>query len=160
MISIKRFNEKYTQDVIDLVLHFQNNGTRPPVTVKDQPDMLNIKECYINAGGDFWIATDNGKLAGSIGIMPCGKNIAVLKKFFVYEKYQGEPIHLGQKLYAEFYAFAKEKGFKTILLDTPYNTVRAHKFYYKAGFKKVKESELPVKFSHPYKDCDFFLLNL
>lgn len=75
------------QDVIDLVLHFQNDGTRPLVTVNDQPDLLNIKECYLNAGGNFWVATDNGKLAGSIGIMPYGKEVAVLKKFFVYEDY-------------------------------------------------------------------------
>nr|WP_296075384.1 hypothetical protein [uncultured Ruminococcus sp.] len=46
------------------------------------------------------------------------------------------------------------------MLDTPYNTTRAHKFYEKAGFKKVTEDELPIKFSHSYKDCDFFILNL
>lgn len=161
MISIIQFKEIYTQAVIDLVLHFQNDGTRPKVTVNDQPDLLNIRECYINAGGNFWIAIDdNNALIGSIGIMPCSNDIAVLKKFFVYESYQGEPFHLGQKLYAALLAFANKKGFKTIMLDTPYNTVRAHKFYEKAGFKKVAESELPLTFSHPYKDCDFFLLNL
>ena len=160
MISIIQFEDRYTQDVIDLVLHFQNDGTRPFVTVNDQPDLLNIKESYIDAGGEFWIAIDNDELIGSIGIMPCSKEIAVLKKFFVYEDYQGEPFHLGQKLYAALLCFAKEKGFTTILLDTPHNTVRAHKFYEKAGFKKVNENELPLKFSHPYKDCDFFLLNL
>lgn len=160
MISIIQFKDCYTQDVIDLVLHFQNDGTRPFVTVNDQPDLLNVKESYIDAGGDFWIAIDNDKLIGSIGIMPCNKEIAVLKKFFVYEEYQGEPFHLGQKLYASLLAFAKEKGFTTIMLDTPHNTVRAHKFYEKAGFKKVDENELPLTFSHPYKDCDFFLLKL
>lgn len=160
MISIIQFEDCYTQDVIDLVLHFQNDGTRPFVTVNDQPDLLNIKENYINAGGDFWIAIDNDRLIGSIGIMPYSKEIAVLKKFFVDEAYQGEPFHLGQKLYAALLSFAKEKGFTTILLDTPHNTVRAHKFYEKAGFKKIDENELPLKFSHPYKECDFFLLNL
>lgn len=144
MISIIQFKEQYTQDVIDLVLHFQNDGTRPPVTVADQPDLLTITDSYINAGGNFWVATENEKLIESIGIMPCGKDIAILKKFFVYEKYQGEPIHLGRKLYAELMKYAKEKGFKKIMLDTPRNTVRAHKFYEKAGFTKVEENELPV----------------
>ena len=160
MISITQFKDCYTQDVIDLVLHFQNDGTRPFVTVKDQPDLLSIKESYINTGGNFWTAIDNDRLIGSIGIMPYGKEIAVLKKFFVYEEYQENPFHLGQKLYAVLSSFAKEKGFTTILLDTPHNTVRAHKFYEKAGFKKVDEKELPLMFSHPYKDCDFFLLNI
>ena len=160
MITITRFDDRYTQDVIDLVLHFQNDGTRPAVSVEDQPDLLNITELYVNAGGDFWIATDDGKLAGTIGIMPCKGGIAVLKKFFVYEKYQGEPVHLGRQLYSVLLDFAKKNGVKKIMLDTPYNTTRAHKFYEKAGFKKVSESELPMRFSHPYKDCDFYLLSL
>lgn len=59
MIKITQFDDKYTQDVIDLVLHFQNDGTRPLVTVDDQPDMLHITDAYINAGGNFWTALDD-----------------------------------------------------------------------------------------------------
>lgn len=33
MITISQFEDKYTQDVIELVLHFQNDGTRPIITV-------------------------------------------------------------------------------------------------------------------------------
>ena len=143
MITISQFENRYTQDVIDIVLHFQNDGTRPIVSVDDQPDLLNIVDEYINKGGNFWIA----------------KN-AVLKKFFVYEDYQGAPNHVGRKLYDVLLSFALEKGYKTILLDTLHNTERAHKFYHKVGFRQIKETELPIKFSHPYKDCDFFLLEL
>ena len=35
MISITQFEEGYTQDIIDLVLHFQNDGTRPLLTAAD-----------------------------------------------------------------------------------------------------------------------------
>lgn len=37
-----------------------------------------------------------------------------------------------------------KNNYKTIMLDTPYNTTRALKFYEKAGFKKVTEDELPI----------------
>ncbi|MBD5544926.1 MAG: GNAT family N-acetyltransferase [Lachnospiraceae bacterium] len=160
MITISQFEDKYTQNVIDIVLHFQNDGTRPIVSVDDQPDLLNIVDEYINKGGNFWIAKNGETLIGTIGIMPYSKEIAVLKKFFVYEGYQGKPNHVGKKLYDVLLAFVKENGYKTILLDTPHNTERAHKFYEKAGFREVKEDDLPIKFSHPYKDCDFFLLEL
>lgn len=160
MIAMSQFEESYTKDVIEIVLHFQNDGTRPLVTVDDQPDLLNIVEAYIEKGGNFWIAKDCEKLIGTIGIMPYSQDIAVLKKFFVYEEYQGKPYHIGRKLYSELLSFVKEKGFKTILLDTPSNTERAHRFYEKAGFQKVLEEDLPIQFSHPYKDCDFFLLEL
>lgn len=91
--------------------------------------------------------------------MPYSYEIAVLKKFFVYEDYQSKPYHIGRKLYDELLDFSKEKGYTTSLLDRPSNTERAHRFYEKAGFQKVLE-ELPIQFSHPYKDCDFFLLKL
>lgn len=160
MITISQFKNEFTKDVIDIVLHFQNDGTRPIVSVDDQPDLLNIVGEYIDKGGNFWIAEDDNKLIGTIGIMPYSTDIAILKKFFVYEQWQGEPYHIGRKLYAELLDFAKEKGYKTLLLDTPYNTERAHKFYEKAGFQKISEEDLPIKFSHPYKDCDFFILEL
>lgn len=160
MITISQFEDRYTQDVINLVLHFQNDGTRPIVSVDDQPDLLNIMGEYIDKGGNFWIAKDNEKLIGSIGIMPYSSEIAVLKKFFVYENYQGNPYHVGQRLYHELHNFTKKRSFKTILLDTPHNTERAHAFYEKAGFQKVTEENLPIQFSHPYQDCDFFLLEL
>lgn len=160
MITISQFEDRYTQDVINLVLHFQNDGTRPIVSVDDQPDLLNIMGEYIDKGGNFWIAKDNEKLIGSIGIMPYSSEIAVLKKFFVYENYQGNPYHVGRRLYHELHNFTKIRSFKTILLDTPHNTERAHAFYEKAGFQKVTEENLPIQFSHPYQDCDFFLLEL
>lgn len=160
MITISQFEDTYTQDVINIVLHFQNDGTRPPVSVDDQPDLLNIVGEYIDKGGNFWIAKDGEKLIGSIGIMPYSPESAVLKKFFVYEPYQGEPYHIGRRLYHTLLAFAKERAFKTILLDTPRNTKRAHQFYEKAGFQRINEEDMPIRFSHPYRDCDFFLLEL
>ena len=50
MIEISKFKDEYTNDVIDLVLHFQNDDTRPSVSVDDQPDLLHITEKYIIAG--------------------------------------------------------------------------------------------------------------
>lgn len=106
------------------------------------------------------MARDSEKLIGSIGIMPYNTEIAVLKKFFVYKDYQRAPYHIGRLLYNELLAFAKGKTYKTLLLDTPHNTTRAHIFYEKAGFQKVNEEDMPIRFSHPYQDCDFFLLEL
>lgn len=160
MITISQFEAKYTPEVIRLALHFQNDGTRPVVSVDDQPDLLNIESEYIKKGGNFWIAREGETLIGSIGLMPYTAEIAVLKKFFVYEDYQGKPYHTGRSLYNELIAFAKKRAYKTILLDTPRNTKRAHTFYLKAGFKQINEEDLPIRFSHPYQDCDFFLLEL
>lgn len=68
IITISQFEDKYAGDVIDIVLRFQNDGTRPIVTVKDQPDLLDITCEYIDKGGNFWVAKDNEKLICTIGI--------------------------------------------------------------------------------------------
>lgn len=160
MITIQPFEERDTDGIIELVLHCQNDGTRPPVTVDDQPDLRHITAEYIAAGGNFWVAKDNGKIAGTIALKPYGDGMAILKKFFVYEPYRGAPHHLGQRLYGELLAFAAEKGFRQIFLDTPKNTVRAHKFYEKAGFLQIPEEQMPFTYHYPIKDCDFFCLDL
>lgn len=158
MIKIRLFEEADRDEIIALVLSCQNDGTRPAVSVDDQPELLCIREKYFSDGGCFWVATDHGHIIGSIGLMNCGNGIGVLKKFFVNQAYRGEPYHLGRQLYAELLTFAKQHAFQALLLDTPKNTERAHKFYEKAGFVKIFEKDLPVHFDHPYKDCDFFQL--
>lgn len=91
--------------------------------------------------------------------MPYSNEIAVLKKFLYMKITKAHPIMSEGNSMMYFYLLQLEKGYKTILLDTPHNTERAHKFYHKAGFRQVKETELPIKFSHPYKDCVSFYLS-
>lgn len=160
MIIIKEFEADDRDEVIGLALYFQNDGSRPQVTIEDQPDMLHIRKNYFDNGGGFWVAKDDGKVVGTIGLMRYTNEIAVLKKFFVYEKYQGNPEHLGQKLYKVLIDFAKQQNLKTIILDTPRNTTRAHRFYEMAGFKKISKKELPIKYHYPIAECDFFMLRL
>lgn len=160
MIEIEKYSACDKDEIIALVLHCQNDGTRPLVSVEDQPELLHIKEEYMNNGGNFWVAKENGKVAGTIGLMNKGNGLCILKKFFVYEPYRGKPHHLGRQLYAVFLDFAKTHGFSKIILDTPKNTARAHVFYEKSGFKKIEKEELPVEYDYPYDDSDFFYLNL
>ena len=138
MIEIRTYSDEDREEVIRLVLHCQNDGTRPSVSVDDQPELRRIPEKYMDGGGNFWVAKDNGKTAGSIGLMKFGDGTAVLKKFFVYEPYRGAPCHLGRQLYGTLLDYARTHGVKQLILDTPKNTDRAHKFYERAGFTKIE----------------------
>ncbi len=161
-MKITTFDNKYTQGIIDLVLSCQNDGTRPLIGVESQPDLLNIQSEYIEKGGNFWVALEDKKVIGTIAFYPYSNNIGLLKKFFVKEEFRGYPHYLGQKLYEECLNYIKAHNISTIILDTPNNTTRAHKFYQKAGFKQISYEELPVKYSCPYdiSMCDFFMLEL
>lgn len=70
----------------------------------------------------------------------------------------GGPYHLRRKLYETLLGFAKKNGVKRLILDTPKNTDRAHKFYEKAGFEKITKEDLPIDYDYPYEDSDFFSL--
>ena len=60
MIEIGTYSTCDKESVIALVLHCQNDGTRPLVGVEDQSDLLHIEEEYIYNGGNFWVAKENG----------------------------------------------------------------------------------------------------
>lgn len=160
MITIGTYCEYDRDEVIALVLSCQNDGTRPYVSVEDQPELLHITEKYMGSGGNFWVAKDQGKVAGCIGLMKFEDGHAVLKKFFTYEAYRSAPHHLGSKLYAVLLEYAKAHGISQLILDTPKNTFRAHKFYEKAGFEQIEKKELPMEYDYPYEDCDFFRLDI
>ena len=160
MIEIRTYSDEDREEVIRLVLHCQNDGTRPSVSVDDQPELRRIPEKYMDGGGNFWVAKDNGKTAGSIGLMKFGDGTAVLKKFFVYEPYRGAPCHRGRQLYGTRLDYARTHGVKQLILDTPKNTDRAHKFYERAGFTKIERADVPVVYDFPYEDSDFFRLEI
>lgn len=159
MITVRSYEDADRDAVIELVLHCQNDGTRPVVGVEDQPELLRIREKYLESGGGFWVAEDDGALAGSIGLLDCGDGIGILKKFFTYEQYRSAPHHLGRRLYGVLLEFARANGFERLYLDTPKNTERAHRFYERAGFEQVPKSAVP-DYDYPYEDSDFFRLDL
>lgn len=160
MIAIESFEERDRDEVVQLVLRCQNDGSRPYVDVSDQPDLLRIRDAYMLNGGNFWVARENGKVVGSIGLMKYESGLGILKKFFVHEAYRGAPHHLGQRLHGVLLDFAQEQGIKMLILDTPKNTERAHRFYEKAGYRQIQQEELPVAYDYPYRESDFFLLDL
>ncbi len=112
MISIIPFKNCYTQEVIDLVLHFQNDGTRPLVTVDNQPDLLNIVDAYINVGGNFWVAIDNNRVVGSIGIMPCNEEVAILKKSLYMKSIRERRFTLDRNYMLRYYNLQRRKSLK------------------------------------------------
>lgn len=160
MIKIRCYEKTDMEQIIALVLHCQNDGTRPFVTLEDQPELLHIQEKYIDGGGNFWVAEEDGRIAGSIGLMNYGNGTGILKKFFVYETYRSSPHHLGRRLYNVLLTFAKEHGYCTLVLDTPKNTDRAHRFYENAGFEKIGREQLGIIYDYPYEDSDFFRLQV
>ncbi len=160
MVEIKRFQKRDTQQIIDLVLHCQNDGTRSLVNVDSQPYLQDIENHFFKKGGFFWVAKENESVAGTIALLDMGSRVALMKCFFTYETYRGYPHYLGKRLFSRLMDYAKIQDYKCICLTTPRNTERAHNFYLNAGFRKIPLSEMPCETVDPYEDLDCFILDL
>jgi N-acetylglutamate synthase-like GNAT family acetyltransferase len=158
---IQIYDNKYKQEVIDLILYVQNIEYEVGISIEDQPDILDIKRNYIDSGGCFWIALNQeGNVIGSIGLQNKTKEVAVLKKFFVYKEYRGREHGVGMKLYNSLLDFAKNQNILTIILDTPSKGNRSHNFYKKVGFMEISKDALPISYEYPDRDSLIFRLDL
>lgn len=131
------------------------------ISVEEQPDILDIQANYIDGGGNFWVALNNQEeVVGSIGLQKKTKEIAVLKKFFVYKDYRGKEYGFGEGLYKALLNFVIEKGFTKVILDTPSVATRSHHFYEKVGFKNISKKDMPIHYNYPDRDSLIYLLEL
>lgn len=67
---------------------------------------------------------------------------------------------IGLALYQELLQFAKAAGVLHIILDTPSVAHASHRFYEKAGFRRIDKSELPVLYSYPDRESILYMLEL
>lgn len=157
-MEIETYSGKYDGEIIDLILDIQNNESKIDLSLEEQPDLKDIKRCYQQGGGEFWVARDNGKVIGTIGIMMKENRCAVMKKFFVDSEYRSQKV--GLALYKKLLEYAENAGVKHIILDTPSVAKASHRFYEKAGFRIIELSELPVEYTFPDRDSLVYILDL
>lgn len=162
MIKIEPFENtpKHTAQLVDLINYCQNIEAGLNIKMAEQDDIFQIKDYYQRRGGQFWLATDDKQVVGSIALLPIDNHYAVLKKFFTYPDYRGNPHRLGVQLFELLIQFAKNQNFREIVLDTPENEHRSHFFYEKHGFKLISREKLPVSYQFPDRDSRIYLKQL
>lgn len=162
MITITPFiqNARHQAQLVDLIHYCQNIEAGLDIKMAEQDDIFEISSYYQKNGGQFWIALDDDNVVGTIALLPIDAEHAVLKKFFTYPEYRGDPQRLGRKLYQELLAHAKDNHFSKIVLDTPEKEGRSHFFYEKQGFKRIQNSELTVSYPFPDRDSRIYELTL
>ncbi len=144
-MEIKVFEPKFNQAVIDLILNIQQEEFSIPISLAEQPDLLDIENSYQNQGGQFWVAVDDEKkVLGCIGLVALRENNVALKKMFVAATYR--KAGLGKKLLKAFTDYCQEKQKSAIFLGTTSEFVAAQYFYQKAGFREIEQSDLPIDF--------------
>lgn len=158
MIHIEQYSDTYKQQVIDLILHIQQNEFNVPVTIDDQPDIQDVTSFYFNDNSYFWIARENNTVVGTIAMIDFHKGRAALRKMFVHSDYRGRDKGVGQKLLDTLIARCCDKNISELYLGTFEKLVAAQKFYIKNGFAEIPKNSLPYDFPLMAVDNRFFRL--
>lgn len=153
-------NPKNQAQLVDLINYCQNIEAKLDIKMAEQDDVFQIPTYYQKNGGNFWIALDGNQIVGSIAFLPLDNKTAVLKKFFTYPKYRGQPHHLGAQLYQTLLTHAKLKSFQRIVLDTPEKENRSHYFYEKQGFQQVAPKNFHADYPYPDRDSRLYVLTI
>jgi len=156
MIKIKAYSQDHEQDVIGLITSIQQNEFGIPVTIEQQPDLKDIPNFYQKNKGNFWIATGEGRVVGTIGLLDIGNSQGALRKMFVDEMYRGKNHSVGQILLDELLVWAKTSSFKKIILGTTSKFLAAQRFYEKNNFIEIDKELLPMTFPVMIVDTKFY----
>lgn len=159
-MKIETYTEKYKAAIAELVLNIQNNEFNVPVTLNDQPDLLDVKNYYLKKKGNFWVAIEDEKLIGTIALIDIDNAQGALRKMFVHKDYRGKEKGVGQTLLNTLVDWCRQKGIYEIYLGTVEQLHAAKRFYLKNGFKQTAIDALPGNFPLMQVDTEFFKLML
>lgn len=159
-MQIEVYRKEYEQAVIDLILHIQQNEFAVPVTIADQPDLLDVKNFYCKGKGNFWIATENDQLVGTIALIDIGNGQSALRKMFVHEAWRGKEKATGQRLLDHVVDWCRRNEINEIYLGTFHKLQAAQRFYLRNRFVEVAKQSLPASFPLMQVDNMFFKLHL
>jgi N-acetylglutamate synthase-like GNAT family acetyltransferase len=159
-MEIDTYKENYKEGIVELILDIQQNEFHVPVTINDQPDLLDISTFYCKDNGNFWVAKDNDKVIGTIAQVDTGNSQSALRKMFVKKSYRGKEYGVGQLLLDTLIVWCREKGTREVYLGTIDVMKAAHKFYIRNGFVEIEKHQLPINFPVMKVDNKFFKLTV
>lgn len=160
MPVIRRFEPADAAGVIDTILPIQQQEFGIPVTLADQPDLQDIHAHYRRGAGDFWVATAEGRVVGTIGLLDIGQGQAALRKMFVAPAWRGREHGVAAVLLQTLLDHCRGRGLHTVLLGTTDKFLAAHRFYEKQGFELIERDRLPPAFPVMAVDTRFYRLQL
>ena len=109
-----------------------------PGTAYFDPYLDKLYEFYQEQpNGEYWVIIKEDKVYGGIGIAPFGdyENIAEIQKYYLSKDIQG--LGYGRKIYNIAEAFAIEKGYEKLYIETIDTLGKANEVYTHFGFEQL-----------------------
>ena len=117
----------------------------------DEPHLKDPNGTIIEAGGQIYVAVENGAVIGTCGIAPHGPGEFEVRKLAVASSAQGRGI--GMQLVEACLDFARQRGAHRISLISNSRLVPALRLYERAGFRHE-----PLPASNPFATGDVHMV--
>lgn len=165
MIRVQPYDSSHHQGVIDTILPIQQIEFKVPVSLADQPDLLDIPGFYQSGNGNFWLALSDkscstGEVIGTIALRDFGNGRGALRKMFVQGPWRGAQYGVAALLLGELLRHARERDMRQVYLGTTAVMPAAHRFYEKNGFELIEAAALPPDFPRMAVDSRFYVKRL
>lgn len=159
-MRIRDYRDGDGEAVRALILGIQRGEFGVPVTIDDQPDLLDIPGFYQTGSGLFHVAEDDGRIVGTIALRDYAPGRVALRKMFVAATHRGSARGVAQALLDGAIAHCRTLGLRDIHLGTVDVLKAAHRFYEKNGFQRIEKTDLPAEFPLVAVDTRFYRLPL
>lgn len=159
-IEISAIDNVYANEIIEMILHIQQQEFKIKIGLEDQPDLMDIRDFYYQSGGGFWGAFADDELVGTIALIKFSEQHGAIRKMFVRKDFRGKEHGIAQRLLDTLIADSKQKGLNNLYLGTVPVLVAALRFYEKNGFIRIPADSLPEAFPKMKPDTVFCNLPL
>lgn len=132
-IDIVEFSDEWAADFA--ALNYEWIEKYFTVEQHDREILDNPRKYVIDLGGQIFMAVSGGQTAGTAAMIPANDAVVELTKMAVSPSFHR--LGIGGKLMALSIEWAKERGFKTIFLETNSRLSPALSLYSKFGFIEV-----------------------
>lgn len=117
-----------TRPLEDSIAFYESKGTLS--------DMDDIQQTYFESDGIFLVITDDNQIIGTGAICKIDDEICELKRLWLLFEYHGKG--LGYRMIQQLLAFARDKGYQRIRLETDRDSQRrAFDLYKRLGFYEI-----------------------
>ncbi len=139
VITYRNIEKNDNKELAELIRNvFREFKIDKPGTVYFDPTTDNLYELFKTPGSVYWIAEENGRMAGGCGIYPTPglpEGCAELVKLYLLAPWRGRGI--GRMLMEKCFESARQLGYRELYLESLPELEKAVSMYLKSGFKHI-----------------------
>ena len=135
MVSIVPFEARHVDAILGLIgsIFAEYGLTFDPMGYDADLNRIEVK--YRDAGGDFWVLEDDGRVAGTVAVVPLSATDVEIKRVYLDASLRGQG--WGSRLVEHALDWARTRGHGRARLWSDVKFTRAHVMYERLGFVRT-----------------------